>query len=516
MGIFDDGYTQSVIDAAKQPPAKIPAGFMDAFHATYDATRQEDLSISERQNYLDKVAQRNEQIQKVTGSAPSISIQPGELLQPGQLSTTVELARKAYNRQVGELSSRYPEVKSDADIYKEIIEDSKRIRDKRDSVLSNTTFAGKIGSFTGAMAATLSDPLVLATIPFGASSSASILRTALTEGGINMASEALIQPFVYRYKQALGSPYSASEALTNVGAAGIGGGVIGGAVRGISRGIERLRARPRLAGIDDLLEKFDRHISDPTPAESDAAHVLGDFADVMRETPFDFTPQLDDVHLKATAKALGDLEAGNPVDVQEFVMGIQPREELRSFPKTIAGPARETPATVNQSLSQFIKNSGGASIDKAGALRGEYDALFESGGRSSGAVKRMAGKSPDELAQLAHEAGFISEPDPALLAEKLREDFGGNKVMSLQSDTFERRMDLQIDREFEAWAQMAEKEYNQVADEISAKAQQVLDQGDVTIAHPDGPRSAREVLQELGQDIKAANILQKCLAGGAE
>ena len=73
------------------------------------------------------------------------------------------------------------------------------------------------------MAATMGDPLVLATIPFGASSAAGIIRTALVEGGINMASEALIQPFVYRYKQTLGSPYSVGEAVKNVAAAGAGG-----------------------------------------------------------------------------------------------------------------------------------------------------------------------------------------------------------------------------------------------------------------------------------------------------
>ena len=103
-----------------------------------------------------------------------------------------------------------------------------------------------------------------------------------------------------------------------------------------------------------------------------------------------------------------------------------------------AGPAKQTPPTVNQSLSQLIKNSGGVSI---------------------GAVKRSAGKSPDELALAAHEAVFIDEPDPAVLAERLRDDLSGNKVRSIQSDTFERKLDLEIDREFQAWAEAAEKDY---------------------------------------------------------
>jgi hypothetical protein len=61
-------------------------------------------------------------------------------------------------------------------------------------------------------------------------------------------------------------------------------------------------------------------------------------------------------------------------------------------------------------------------------LRGEYEALFESGGRARGAVKRHAGRSPDELAQLAHESGFIDDADPALLKEALERDLAGDKV----------------------------------------------------------------------------------------
>src|SRR6266404_2111282 len=128
MGIFDDGYDQAIIDASRLPPARVPSGFMDAFHATYEATRQEDLSISERQNYLDKVKIRNDKIRELTGAAPAVQIDPGELLKPGQLSTTVELARRSYEKQVGELAAQHPEVKTDPDIFKEIVEDSRRIR----------------------------------------------------------------------------------------------------------------------------------------------------------------------------------------------------------------------------------------------------------------------------------------------------------------------------------------------------------------------------------------------------
>ena len=80
----------------------------------------------------------------------------------------------------------------------------------------------------------------------------SIVRTALIEVELNAGSEALIQPFVYRYTQKLGSPYSLTDALTRVVAAGVP------AARSAA-GSSRDQGVQRLAGLDDLLETFERH-----------------------------------------------------------------------------------------------------------------------------------------------------------------------------------------------------------------------------------------------------------------
>jgi hypothetical protein len=41
---------------------------------------------------------------------------------------------------------------------------------------------------------------------------------------------------------------------------------------------------------------------------------------------------------------------------------------------------------------------------------------------------------------------------------------------------------VQLDREYQAWAEMAEKEYHTMQDEVAAKAKSILDVEDVTIA----------------------------------
>jgi hypothetical protein len=523
MGLFDDGYEQSLIDASRTPVTRPPAGFFEAFNATYEATKQEDLSTSESLNVGNKRAERRKLIQELAGEdIGSLEGQavPQMWMSPEARTAYGHEAVKKYQQKITELASRYPEIKSDEDLLKEIVEDSRKVREKTGKVLENTTFSGKVGSFSGAMAATIQDPLVLGSMLFGASTSAGILRTALTEAGIGAASEALIQPFVYRYKQKLGSPYSLEEAATRVAAAGVGSGVLAGGIKATSRGISRL-AKPRIEGVDDLLETFERHSQGASQVQRDAAFVLGDYADVLRENPFDLgSPDLAEAHFRATAKALADLDAGNPVDVQDIVRDLEPREELRARIITVREPGARPVPTEDQSLSQFVKNSGGVSVEKAGALRGEYDALFESGGSRAGTVKRKVGKSPDEMAQVAHESGFIDEPDPALLAEALGRDLGGEKVYSFQGSRFERKLDLEVDREFERWAGAQEETYFK---ELEMKARGILETEDVQIPIGEiveegkifpATRSAREVLAEADSDLKAGSILQDCLLRG--
>lgn len=129
----------------------------------------------------------------------------------------------------------------------------------------------------------MSDPLVLATIPFGASASAGILRTMLIEAGYGMLSEARIQPFVYRYKKTLNSPYNVSDALLRIGAAGAGSAALGGTIKAGIRGYSRL-TRPRLEGVDDILEVFEKHVLEPNSSQRDAAHVLGNCRRRARES----------------------------------------------------------------------------------------------------------------------------------------------------------------------------------------------------------------------------------------
>jgi len=332
MGVFDSSYRQSLIDTARNPVRRLPAGFIEAFTATYESTKQEDLSISESLNIGRKRIERREKIKELTGE--DISALEGLAVPQMALSEIGRSARgqqavTRYQTKLVELASRYPEIKTDPELLAEIVEDSRRKREKTGKVMENSTFSGKLGSFAGAMSAVMQDPLVLGSMLFGVGTSAGILRKALIDGGINVGSEVLVQPLVFQYKQKLGSPFTVGEAATRVAAAGAGGFLLAGTVKGIARGVSSL-VKPRVPGVDDLLETFERGVKQPTELQSDAAAVVADYADVIRESPFDLAdPVATQRHLGATAKAISDVESGNPVDVTDTLRGLEPREEVR-------------------------------------------------------------------------------------------------------------------------------------------------------------------------------------------
>lgn len=123
-------------------------------------------------------------------------------------------------------------------------------RRERQRRLANGSAAGE---FAGNMWAAMHDPVVLgatvATFPIsygaGGSVTSLILRTAITEGAIGMATEVPIQLDVMDFKERIDSPYTVDDAIANVLAAGAGAAVLSGVGAGIGRLVDiRFRSAP--------------------------------------------------------------------------------------------------------------------------------------------------------------------------------------------------------------------------------------------------------------------------------
>src|SRR5207249_6375901 len=128
--------------------------------------------------------------------------------------------------------------------------------------------------------------------------------------------------------------YSVAEAVTDVAAAAAGAGILTGGIKAAEVGIGKL-LKPRVHGVDDLVESFDKNVLKPSTIEQDARFVLGDYANVVRESPFHLNdPAAGEAHFQAVGKATGDLLDNKPVDVGDIVKGLEPRAELTVAPDT--------------------------------------------------------------------------------------------------------------------------------------------------------------------------------------
>ncbi|PJF23513.1 MAG: hypothetical protein CUN56_00505 [Phototrophicales bacterium] len=89
-----------------------------------------------------------------------------------------------------------------------------------------------IASMLGGIGGAFTDPVNLATLPFGATAATSAFRAIGVEAALNAAIEAAESPFVMSFAKEAGVPYTVSDALKDIAFAGAGAGVITGALRG--------------------------------------------------------------------------------------------------------------------------------------------------------------------------------------------------------------------------------------------------------------------------------------------
>jgi len=118
--------------------------------------------------------------------------------------------------------------------------------------------------FVGAAGALMLDPIN--TIGLGAGLALSTTRgatvlgralyTARNEAAIGAVAETAIQPFVFAHKQDIDSPYSAEQALANIGVATAFAGGIGAVAGGVSGYLYKARTRGREAYINALPDDF--------------------------------------------------------------------------------------------------------------------------------------------------------------------------------------------------------------------------------------------------------------------
>jgi len=137
------------------------------------------------------------------------------------------------------------QIKTDLQLYQERNEILRKRREENQDVIAR---GSGLAQFFGMTAGYMTDPINIATLPIGGIATAGkgmsvlaqALKSARNTAAVAVASEAAIQPLVYKHKQDIDSPYDSDDALRAIAFAAGGSAILGGALGGISGYIRKL------------------------------------------------------------------------------------------------------------------------------------------------------------------------------------------------------------------------------------------------------------------------------------
>ncbi len=342
------------------PMGTVPKTFVEEVRASWEAQRHINNFNAERHSRNEIWTERLATIQEATGvRLPHPNSFINEVDGP-YLQRSDTRGRAPWERRAAYVEERIDELRQSRPEYAALIETSEvwedRLRERVQGIELNTQDVGFVAGLAGGIGATLTDPVNVASLPFGGGSR-SILRTASQEAGINALIEAAGLPLESRWRQQMGlDELTLQDGLARVGTGALFGGVFGGGGRALEIGWSRLpwseqaRALRELApddpdarGLADLLEReADIDAANPFRGEDAvAALASGDLAPAgMRDQLLSGTAlgrgsvpggalEADAIHREmldwaSEAVARSDLEDGNPYQALQVPPRVEP------------------------------------------------------------------------------------------------------------------------------------------------------------------------------------------------
>lgn len=289
--IADDREMNMALQLAAQRPLEgVDPGFVERFKADVDAMLSFSNANADHRNALALQAEFQTRFYKESGQRL-----------PGWIDSMNYNAKDVAKKQFDQWKVDHPEsdlaFPSDDEFRAKLDERAGEAKAKSDALARRSTgWGSSIGGFIGTMAGAVSDPINLMTMGFGAGPSAGILRTALIEGALGVASESLVQASGFDRKQRIDPNFGINDALYEIGAAGVGGAVLGGGFKGLADVWQRAKTG-----------KWPSHVRD-------TANVVTREA-AIPNSRFPQTIAGETAHRAAIAKSLDDLAAGRPVEL---------------------------------------------------------------------------------------------------------------------------------------------------------------------------------------------------------
>lgn len=301
-------------------PEQDVTGFRENMEVAYDFMVGEGLSSSASNAWRDPV----EQQAKLLLDEPELSSFDRQILRGGSLSAKRDMLRK-YQDTVAQRKNERQE--SGYRTHDEILEDIRKTlepaRKRYEDVSARATGWGVLGNLVGGFGGAVTDPINIATLaiatPRALYASGTLLQQAVKmaafTSAVSAGTEAAIQPFVYEFKDEIGSPYTFKDAATNVLYAGVFGGVLGGLIPPV--GYAAKAVTNRLVG--EYRAKVASGQIKPDGDTQAAADVVEQFEEIIADNPLGMTDKGVQAHFEALDTARAQMVAGEPVDVQAIV-----------------------------------------------------------------------------------------------------------------------------------------------------------------------------------------------------
>ena len=383
MAIFLDG-RDALDEAARAPLEALPTGFAENFAAALDLRRSELQSMSEANALYGRFEARAETYHRLTGRRlPNpLNARPGDRPQISAYVTgELEEARAAHPEIAGDLPT-------DEEIWRDVIASARTVRERQERIAARQTFLGGVGEVLGDVSGAVTDPPVLATLPFGAAWSAGILRTALVEAGLGAASEAIVQPGVYAFQQKLGNAYGLADVAGNIALAGAGAGAVGAGIK-IAANLARPTAKALLAAYERTFGEGGAPRA-ATPDEQDAAAVLRRDVEMREQSPFS-REQADAVaeHVERYSRALEAVRRGELPDLPPPRSPAAPSKPTAPAAEGAIAPEPSPAASATPPARTMPE--GVVALDPDDIAVDARTFQFKAGGDEAGVTERLQG-----------------------------------------------------------------------------------------------------------------------------
>ncbi len=369
------------------------ASFSEAFTAGVGQVIDEELSISSMLN-LEGFNQRKNQVREL-GNSGAFNIS----------EYTSPLGDVDYNKIIKD----FPDfnLKSDQVLFDERSELLKKRREYANDVFER---GNGLAQFLGMATAYMLDPINIATMPIATAGTTvkglGALGRAITvgrnEAGLAVATELMIQPFVYQHKHDINSPFEFKDALLNIVTAATGAAAIGSLTGGISGYLKSVREKTAGLPLDEdaimSLQALARVEDDlnlnPEKINLDLEQVEKDF---IKEIKAELTADASQKITRGERKALN----AELLDLKNRLSRIT--EEPLTIEKQKGVPARKAKAEAREKDKR-------ATDEQRAEIKSQIDAIKT---RLNNDTK--ASKAEDDLSRL--EQGILSDTHQRRLNE---------------------------------------------------------------------------------------------------